>query len=95
MHADLARKSKERELEEWEQLKVHSTVEMGGQSKDVVVTRWALTRKEAEGSTTVKARLVAEGYRGPDLRNGDVDIAGCVSRRSPHLQPIYLGESKK
>ena len=44
---------------------------------------------------TVKARFVATGYQGPDLRDGNVDIAGCVSRRSPHLQLISLGALKE
>ena len=33
---------------------------------------------------TVGARLVAKGYQEPGPRNGDVDVAGCVSRRLPH-----------
>ena len=41
------------------------------------------------------ARLVAKGYRNPDLRDGDVDIAGCVGRRSSNLQTISLGALKK
>ena len=30
-----------------------------------------------------------------DLRNGNVDIAGCVSRRSSHLRLVSLGALKK
>ena len=63
---------------------------MGIQPKDIVDTRWVLTRKEADGVKTVKARLVAEGYREPDLRNGNVDIADRVSPRSAHLRLISL-----
>ena len=44
---------------------------------------------------TAKARLAAEGNQGPDLRTGNVDIAGCVSRRLPHLQPISLEALRK
>ena len=44
---------------------------------------------------TVKARLVAKGYQDPDPRGGNVDIAGCVSRRSAHLQLRSLGALKK
>ena len=44
---------------------------------------------------TVKARFVAKGYQDPDPRNGNVDIAGCVSRRSSHLESISLGALKK
>ena len=54
-----------------------------------------LTRREEKGKKTVEARLAAKGYRDPDLRNGNVGIAGCVSRRSSHLQRISLGDLKK
>ena len=46
------------------------------------IARWALTWKEAEGKKTAKARLVATGYQDPDLRDGNIDTAVCVSRRS-------------
>ena len=35
------------------------------------------------------------GYQDPDMRNGDVDIAGCVSGSSSHLQSISPGALKK
>ena len=70
-------------------------MKMGSQPKDVVDTRWASARKEVEGAKTVEARLVAKGYQLPDLRNGNAGIAGCVSGRSPHAQPISLGVLKK
>ena len=53
----------------------------GAQSKDPVVTRWALPWKEVDGGKTAEARLVAKGNQKPDLRMGNVDSAGCVSRR--------------
>ena len=58
-------------------------------------TRWALTLKEADCVKTVKARLVAEGYQDPVLRDGAVGIAGYVSRSSSHLQSISLAALKK
>ena len=67
---------------------------MGAQSKDLAGTRWVLTWKEVDGVKTVKARLVAKGYQDPDLRDGNVDIAGRVSRRSSHSQLISLGALK-
>ena len=54
-----------------------------------------LTWKEVDGAKTVKARLVPTGYQDPGLRNGNVDIAACVTRRSPHSQLIALGALKK
>ena len=44
---------------------------------------------------TLKARLAANGYRDPDLRTGNVDTAGCASRRSSHLRLISLGALEK
>ena len=54
-----------------------------------------LTCKEANGKKTENARLVAKGYQDSDLRDGHAEIAGCVSRRSPHLQLISLSAVKK
>ena len=65
--------------------KVYSPVRVGTQTKDVVDTRWVLSWKEVDGGETVKARLAAKGYQDPDLLVGNVDIAGCVSRR-PHIR---------
>ena len=84
LHADIARKAREKELEAWGQLKVFSPPKMGAQSEDIVDARWALTWKEVEGMITVEARFVAKGYQDPGLRNVDVDIAGCVSRLLSH-----------
>ena len=86
LHADFARKVKERELDAWKHFKVFAPVETGFQCKDAVGVRWALSWEEAECSKTVKARLVTKGYQGPDLRNGAVAVAGCVGKRSPHSQ---------
>ena len=90
MHADLARRAKERKLEAWGQFNVSSPEKMGTQSKDMVDTRWVLTWKEVDGVKTAKARLLARGYQDPDLRNGAVDNEGCVSRRSSHLRLVSL-----
>ena len=89
-HADFAKKAKARELEAWEQVKGSPPVNVGAQFSDMVNTRWALIWTEVDGVQTVKARLVAKGYRDSNLRTGDVDIAGCVSRRSSQLQLISL-----
>ena len=75
--------------------KLFSVVKLGTQTKDVADTRSALTWKAAEGRKTVKARSVAPGGPDPDLRDGNVDIAGCASRRSSHLQLISLSAVKK
>ena len=77
-HADVALKAKVKELEKWEQ------------SKDSVDTRWVLTWKGVDGMKTAKAGFVAQGYQDPDLREGNMDIAGCASRMSSQLQLISL-----
>ena len=72
-----------------------SLVKLGTQLKDSGDTRRVLTWKEVEGGKTVTARLVAKGYQDSDLRKGNVDIAGYVSRRSSHSQVITFGALKK
>ena len=74
--SDLVNKAKVRELGAREPFRVFSPAQPGTQSKDLVDTRWVLTRKEVEGEKTVKARKVAKGYQDADLRMGNVDIAG-------------------
>ena len=56
----------------------------------MVGTRWVLTWTVVDGVITVKARLVANGYQEPDLKDGLVETAGCVSLRSSHLQVVSL-----
>ena len=70
VHADLARKAKERELEARDQFKVSPFVKMGTQPKEMVDARRVLVWKEVDGVKTARARLVAKGYRDPDLRYG-------------------------
>ena len=94
VRADLARKARRRELEKWEPFKAFSLVRMGARSKEMADTRWAVTWKKVDGVKTAEARLLAEGYQDPDLRNGGVDIACCVCRKSPHLRLIFLGAPK-
>lgn len=48
-------------------------------SKALVSTRWVLTWKMVDGERCVKARLVAKGYQFPDLKDGVVGAAECVS----------------
>ena len=91
MHANLVRKATERRVDAWTQFKVASAVEMGSQSQDVADRRWARTWKEAEGTRPIRARLVAKDYEGPDLCKDNVNIAGYVNRRSPHVQLISPG----
>ena len=95
MHADLARRAKKEKLDAWAQLMVCPPVKMGPRQEDVADTRWVPSRREAEGAKTVEARLVAKGYQEADLRNGDVDISGCVGRRSPRRQLFPLGLLKQ
>ena len=70
-------------------------MQVGTQTEDVVETRWVLTWREVEGKKTVKVRFVAKRYQDPDLRDGNVDIAGWVNRRSSHLRLIFLIALKK
>ena len=67
---------------------------MGTQCKDLVDTRRVLTWKEEDAVKTAKARLVLKEYQNPDLRNGNVDIAGSVSLRSSYSQLMSPGALK-
>ena len=90
MHA-----AKNRELDAWRKFQVSPPVPQKSVTKEVVETRWVLTWKDLEGKRTVKARLVARGFQGPDLADGLVDTSSCVSLRSSHLQVISLSALKK
>ena len=84
-----------KELETWGQFKGFAPVKIGAQSKDLADTQWVLTCKETDGAKPAKARLVAKGCQDPDLRGGNVDIAGCVGRRSSRLQLLSLGALRR
>ena len=84
-----------RQLSAWKQYNVPSSIKGGVHSKAFANTRSALTWKVADGKKAAKARLVVKGYQDPDLKAGNMDIAGCVSRRSSYLQVISLAETKK
>ena len=87
--------AKGRELDAWCKFQVFSSVPQTKATKDVAETRWVLTWKDLEGKRTVKARLVARGFQGPDLADGSVDTSSCVSIRPSRLQVISLSALKK
>ena len=83
-HADIVKKEGGERI--GKQFKVYSPAQTGSETKGVLLRK--------------RARLVAKGYRGPamwkgDLMDGNVDIAGCVCRRSSRLQLIPLSALKK
>ena len=82
-------------LEARARFKVFRQEKSGAPSEDLVDMRWALTWKEVYDEKTARARLAAKGCQDPDPRTGNVDIAGCVSRRPSHVQLISLGALKK
>ena len=84
-------KAKVGELCAWEHFRVFSPAQPGTQREELVNSRWVLTWKEAGGGKTVIARLVAKCCLDPDPRMGNVDIAGCASRRASNLQATSLG----
>ena len=91
LHGGLVRAVKKRELSTWKEFRVFKPEKEGASSKSVVDARWALTRKMVEAEKDVKARQVATGNKGPDLKDGFVETLGCGSLRSSHLQVISLG----
>ena len=95
VRANLVGRATERELGVLEQFKVPPPAKIGAQTEDVVDTRRVSTWKEGDGKKTTAVRPVAKGYQDPDLRDGNADIAGCVSgmcqRISRDVQLIYSG----
>ena len=79
MHADLGRAGRLRELEAWEKFDVYSPHEACKEQKQIAQTRGVLTWKIADGKKCVKARLVARGFRSPELKEGLVGTSGRVS----------------
>ena len=77
------------------QYNVRSSSKGGVHSEAIADTRSALTWKVADGKKAAKARLMVKGYQGPDLKADNMDVAGCVSRRTSHLQVISLAATKK
>ena len=90
MRAELVREGKRRELEAWGKVEAFSPLHACKVQEQLVDTRWVLTWKMAEGEKCAKARLAAEGFQGPDLKDGLVETSGCVSLRSSRLRVISL-----
>ena len=101
VHSDIAREAEAKGLEAWKQFKVSSPVKVGIQSKEIVGARWVLTWRAFDGVETANARVILMGNRhvniarsmaiSVDLRNGEVDIEGCATRRSSHWQLMSRG----
>ena len=62
---------------------------------DVADSRRAETWEDVEGRKTARGRLVTKGYWYPDLRDGKVDIAGRVGRRSSHQRVVSSGALRR
>ena len=91
VRSDLVRQAKAKESDAWGQFKVSPPMKMGVLSKDAAASRWAMTWKEVKGDETAELREGARGYQDPDLKDGDVDIAGSASGRPSHSQAISSG----
>ena len=94
MQAYLVRGAKVMRLDAWKRFRVSGTSKVGDISKAVVNTRWVLTWKMADGQKCVKACQAAEGFRDPDLKDGNDDASGFVSLPPSHLLVIPLGAPK-
>ena len=94
MQAYLDRGAKVMQLDASKHFRVFGASKVGDISKSVVNTRWVLAWKMADGQKCVKACQAAEGFRDPDLKDGNVDASGCVSLPPSHLLVIPLGAPK-
>ena len=85
-YATLVRTARDHELAAKKEFEVCRPINKAHTKQTIVDTRWVSTRKVIDKTTSAKARLVISGFKGPDLRQGLVETANCVSLRSPHLQ---------
>ena len=86
LHGGLVSAPKERENGTRKRSELFKPVKENALPKPIVETRWIHIWEMGEGKKDVQARLVAQGYRGLDLRDGLVETSGCVSVRPSHLQ---------
>ena len=70
LHRGMVRTAKRRELNAWKKVKVSQTQKGRALCKSVVDARWTPTWKMVDGKEDVKARLVSNGYQGPDPWDG-------------------------
>ena len=80
-----------KELFAWQQFRVYKHVKADAPAKVVFDTRCVLPWRDVDGAKTMRARPAAEGVRDLDRKEGNADTAGRVSRRSSHLQLLFLG----
>ncbi|XP_057290806.1 uncharacterized protein LOC130613486 [Hydractinia symbiolongicarpus] len=76
--------AKFKELTNWQDNNVFSTVEDRGQS--TISTRWVITTKNIEGNKIVKARLVIRGFEEEEVQN--LTIPNDFKRKSANCNPI-------
>ena len=95
LRADSVEAGKPRELEAWEKFDVFSPHEARNVQRQIAHARCVLTWGMADGKKRGEARVVAEGFQGPDLKGGLADTSGCVSLRSSHLQVVSLSAIRK
>ena len=75
------------QLDASKHFRVFGASKVGDISKSVVNTRWVLAWKMADGQKCVEARQAAEGFRDPNLKDGNVDASGRVSLPPSHRWP--------
>ena len=88
LHAYLAPGAEVMRPDAWKRFRVSGTPKEGDIPKAVVNTRWVLAWKMADGQKCVGW---PEGFRDPDLKDGNFGASGCVSLPPSHLLVIPLG----
>ena len=66
----------------------------GVPAKAAADSRRVLTWNMADGKRDVQARLAANGYQDPDLKEGLEETSGCVSLGPSHLRAVSLSAPK-
>ena len=95
LHSDLAQEGKLRELAAWKKSDAYTKRNEMNTSKQIAQTRWVLSWKMVARVERAMARPAAKGFQGPELKAGLVDVSGCVSLRSSHLQVVPISALQK
>ena len=86
---------RKKKLDVWRASGVFEPLEAGEFGKAAPDARSSPARKMVEAARTVKTRLAAKGFRGPDLKDSFANSSGCVSLCSSQLQVISLSAPEK
>ena len=86
LHGGLVSAAEGSELNDWKTFRVSHPLKGGAPLEAIVDTRRLFTWETVDGEKDARARLVAQGYQGSDLKDGIVDAPGIEGRHSSDLR---------